>query len=178
MDLIQVSKQLSHMLRHAPDEYGLVLDAEGYVPLPKVLEVLQRRFPSVTVAEISSLASPGLEKQRFEIQGERIRATYGHNQRVVRVEYPEAEPPEVLYHGTTRAALEQILAEGLTPRARQYVHLGETPERATTVGSRRDASPVVLKVAARRAYEAGVRFYRGADQTWLVDHVPPQFLGR
>ena len=30
-DLIQLSKTISHALRHAPEQYGLTLDSEGWV---------------------------------------------------------------------------------------------------------------------------------------------------
>ncbi|WP_423723756.1 RNA 2'-phosphotransferase [Arthrobacter zhangbolii] len=41
----EISRVLSHALRHAPGEYGLVLDPEGWAPLSEVLGALHRLGP-------------------------------------------------------------------------------------------------------------------------------------
>lgn len=40
-----IRKVLSHALRHAPGEYGLVLDPKGRAPVPRVLAALHRLGP-------------------------------------------------------------------------------------------------------------------------------------
>lgn len=37
-----ISRVLSHALRHAPGEYGLVLDPEGWAPVSQMLGALPR----------------------------------------------------------------------------------------------------------------------------------------
>jgi putative RNA 2'-phosphotransferase len=173
-DLTRLSKTLSLALRHDPRQFGLALDGQGWTAIEAVLAALRRRFPAVTRAELEHLAAPS-DKQRFEIRGDRIRATYGHSVPLA-IDYPEAEPPPVLYHGTPWGFVDSILRQGLRPGRRRYVHLSETAERARQVGSRRDPTPAILRIDAARAHQDGLRFLRAADQTWLVAHLPPAYL--
>ena len=43
VDQSRVSKLLSLMLRHKPDEFGLEVDAYGYVPIDQVIQGIQSR---------------------------------------------------------------------------------------------------------------------------------------
>src|ERR671914_1197035 len=76
-------------------------------------------------------------KQRFSLdpEGNRIRANQGHSLDVDLGLTP-LEPPAVLYHGTSRAMVPTILAEGLRPMARRQVHLSADRDTAVTVGRR------------------------------------------
>jgi putative RNA 2'-phosphotransferase len=115
------------------------------------------------------------EKQRFEIEGDRIRARYGHSV-PQRVTYPPVEPPPVLYHGTSRAALPAIRREGLRAMRRQYVHLSTTPEQALAVGRRHDPAPVLLTLRAHAAWQAGAAFHQPEPRLFLTDAIPPEFI--
>ncbi len=55
------------------------------------------------------------DKQRYAIEGNTIRALYGHSVPVEPLT-PPTEPPEKLYHGTTHVAAEFIVDEGLKKR--------------------------------------------------------------
>jgi putative RNA 2'-phosphotransferase len=93
-----------------------------------------------------------------------------------RLEYPEVEPPEILYHGTSPDAMQLIRREGLRAMARQYVHLSTAPEQARTVGRRHAPHPILLTVRAREAWEAGVRFHQPEERLYLAESVPPEFI--
>lgn len=121
----------------------------------------------------AAVGLPG--KRRYEIDGDRVRARYGHSV-AERVEQPVAEPPEVLFHGTSAAAVPAILREGLRPMARQYVHLSADRDTARQVGGRRRGEVAMLVVAAGEAHRAGVVFRIGGDPVWLADAVPPEHL--
>jgi putative RNA 2'-phosphotransferase len=114
-------------------------------------------------------------KQRHEIDGGRIRAIYGHSI-PARIARTPAEPPPLLYHGTSPEAAAVILAEGLRPMARQYVHLSVDTPMARSVGSRKANEPVLLVVRAVDAARTGVAFYAGNDKVWLADEVPAEFI--
>ncbi|SFM17322.1 RNA 2'-phosphotransferase, Tpt1 / KptA family [Paenibacillus sp. 1_12] len=64
-------------------------------------------------------------KQRFEIINDYIRANYGHS--VGRLEYQGAIPSDVLYHGTNAKVVDIILAEGIKPMGRKYIHFIKVP---------------------------------------------------
>lgn len=175
--LVHISKEISYALRHHPEEFGLVPDNQGFVPVDELLAALNARHPGrrpVTRADLEQIIATS-PKQRHQISGDRIRALYGHSfaTRIVR---EPATPPDVLYHGTTRHALASILQQGLLLMERQYVHLSTNVAMAREVGARRDAHPTILLVDAKRAASDGVRFYRGGNDVWLTDRIPPEYL--
>jgi putative RNA 2'-phosphotransferase len=114
------------------------------------------------------------DKNRFELDGDRIRCRQGHSIPVDLGLRP-VPPPAVLYHGTVARFLPSIRVEGLLPRGRQHVHLSEDRATATAVGGRR-GSPVVVEVLATDLAETGTPFFLSSNGVWLVDHVPPSFL--
>jgi putative RNA 2'-phosphotransferase len=175
-DVRAISKSLSWILRHAADELGLVVDPEGYARVDDVLAILRRDHPLATYATIEAVVAHDPVKQRFRIDGDWIRANYGHSL-AHSLDHPRAVPPDVLLHGTSAKALAAVLAHGLLPMQRQYVHLTTDPALALQVGGRH-GKPVLLAVDARAAHAAGVGFYRANAKFWLADAVPASFLSR
>ncbi len=76
--IVHISKLLSLMLRHRPDEFGLQVDRYGFADLDEVLRAFQDRNSTFTLEDIEKVVYDG-EKQRFEIVENRIRARYGHS---------------------------------------------------------------------------------------------------
>ena len=173
---ISASKTISYALRHRPDAFGLKLDAKGWVDLNEFLKVISSHLDyTVTRKDVEDIIAAS-EKKRFEIDGNRIRATYGHSIDA-KIEFVPTTPPNVLYHGTSRRAMEKIQTEGLKPMNRQYVHLSSDVETARKVGKRHDDTPVILEVDAKAMNENGCKFFHSADDgTWMCDSVPMTFL--
>ncbi|MBX5450571.1 RNA 2'-phosphotransferase [Thermogemmatispora sp.] len=177
IDYVKLSRTVAHALRHQPALYGLELDEEGWVPVAALLAALRQRHPGwrkVRQEDLEIMMATA-DKQRYELRDGKIRALYGHSL-PRRLPREEAIPPQILYHGTSPTALPAIRREGLRPMRRQYVHLSTDIATARQVGRRRTRQPVVLEVRAREASEHGVHFYRGNDQVWLADAIPPTFL--
>jgi putative RNA 2'-phosphotransferase len=172
----RLSKLLSLILRHEAEKFGLSLDEEGWAGLAELLAAmgLRHEWREVSEAEVREVVESS-DKQRFEIQGGRIRARYGHSVPQT-VRYPEVEPPEVLYHGTAPESLPAIQVDGLRSMRRQYVHLSLDVEQARAVGQRHSHRPVVLRVRARAAWEAGVKFYQPEARLYLSPAVPAAFV--
>ena len=175
----ELSQRLSHALRHEPWLYELELDTAGWTTVDAVLDSLRRSGDDWT-----ELARDDLErmianssKKRHEIEGDRIRALYGHSVPGL-FSREVAVPPEGLFHGTSRVACEVILSEGLKPMGRQYVHLSVDVETARAVGERKDSHPVLLEISALKASKSGVQFYRGNEKVWLAKELPAEFLKR
>ena len=171
-----LSKVVAHALRHEPWLYELEVDDEGWVPLAQLLAALRRtdRWRDLRREEIVNMvADPG--KRRYETDGGRIRALYGHSL-PGRIRKQEKVPPDRLFHGTSPAALPAIRETGLRPMGRQYVHLSVDRETAEAVGRRKSADPVVLVIDSAGAHRAGVRFWQGNEKVWLVEWVPHEFL--
>ena len=173
---IKLSKAMSHALRHAPELYGLTLDAAGWVTVNDLLAGLRRRkgWKRVERADIEAMMAAA-KKQRYELEGDRIRAFYGHSV-AQKIEKVPTIPPDVLYHGTTAKAAASIRQEGLKSMRRQYVHLSADTATATIVGKRRTATPIILTIHALQAHTAGVQFYRENNGIWLAEPIAPQFI--
>ena len=172
-----LSKLLSLILRHDAARFEVPLDPEGFAHLPDVLRAVRTRLPQTQLEDILAVVrvvDPG--KQRFTVDGDEIRANYGHSL-AQRIEHEVAAPPSVLFHGTHEAALAAVLASGLRPMGRQYVHLTVEAALARTIGARHGRA-VVLRVDTASAAEAKVVFYRANPMFWLADFVPPAYLTR
>ncbi|MBW7475980.1 RNA 2'-phosphotransferase [Paenibacillus oenotherae] len=176
MDYSGLSKEVSYALRHAPWEYELELDPEGWVEIDQLLHALcmDNQWGAVGESDLAAMIEAS-DKKRHQIEGGKIRALYGHSVPDKISKIPEC-PPATIYHGTARALLEEIVKTGLQPMGRQYVHLSADKETAMTVGKRKDSKPVLLGVYAEKAWKKGMKFYRGNNTIWLADYVSPQYI--
>lgn len=176
MDYMKLSKEVSYILRHAPWEYELELDEQGWVDISQLLDSLHRdkKWESVHADDLDKMLAAS-DKQRHEIAEGRIRALYGHSVPHKIIKQAEA-PPSVLYHGTAGRWVDTILKDGLKPMKRQYVHFSVDTDTARLVGGRKDSSPVILQIDAKRAAADGVKFYHGNNNIWLADELPPEFI--
>lgn len=168
------SKFLALVLRHKPEEIGIELDSEGWTSIPVLLSKLE-----MSREELDALVAADA-KGRYSISpdGERIRANQGHSvPGVLAVSLNLVEPPDVLYHGTTRERWLQIQASGgLKPGSRHHVHLSADERTAKQVGSRHRGELVVLRVDAAAMHERGLPFYRSENGVWMADFVPLEFV--
>jgi putative RNA 2'-phosphotransferase len=171
-----LSKHLSYMLRHAPWEFELEPDDRGWVSLEQVVRALRldSRFLDLKAQNILEWIGTS-DTPRFEAQGGRIRARYGHSF-PGKLRLRERNPPEVLFHGTNEAKLPSIRRNGLQPMGRQFVHLSSDEQIARRVGSRKGPGVIVLQILAGEAHDAGLPFYYGNEQVWLADKVPPDWI--
>ena len=122
INYISLSKSISKALRHRPERLGLTLAPDGSVELEALVDALNRRggWPRMlNEKDVMHDVEHGT-KQRFAVEGGRIRACYGHTLPAA-IAYEEAQPPAVLYHGTALSSVEAIMEEGLLPMGRQSV---------------------------------------------------------
>lgn len=179
---VRLSKLLALMLRHRPERFGLTLDEAGWTELEGVYVAITalRDFNHVNLEDLLYIVEhpPGNKpRKRYEIEDGKIRARYGHNVSLeADIQYPLAHPPPILYQGTYPKALESIMKEGLKPMGRQYVHLARSKEVAYAIGQRKTHSPVILVIAAEKAYEEGISFYHAGDEIYLADFIPAKYI--
>lgn len=176
IDYPKLSKNVSYALRHAPWEYELELDSEGWVEIEQLLTALRfdNQWKEITENELSKMIEIS-DKKRHEISNGKIRALYGHSvpQKILK---ESSIPPSILYHGTKRHLVQQILSEGIQPMGRQYVHLSVDIDTAKIVGKRKDSHPVLLKIQAEQASNEGIKFYQGNNIVWLSDYIPSKYI--
>ena len=174
--LEELSKEISYALRHAPWEYKLEMNEEGWVPVEQLLDALHRteKWSSICEADLNEMIEKS-EKKRHELAGGKIRAFYGHSM-PIKILKEDKMPPNVLYHGTARRFVESISKNGLLPQSRQYVHLSQDIETAEKVGKRHDDKPCILIIDAKTAWNDGIKFYFGNEKVWLADAVPSRYI--
>ena len=176
MDLQEISKFISLILRHKPETIGITLDEHGWADVDALIAGISKThaFNRDMLDEIVRTDN----KQRYSFNEDKtlIRANQGHSI-PVDVELEEVVPPKYLYHGTGEKYREAIDAEGLKPKSRLYVHLSEDIETATKVGSRH-GKPVVYRVFSSWMNKNGFRFYRSVNGVWLTKDVPTKYIKR
>lgn len=173
--MVEMSKFLSLVLRHAPETIGLSLDGGGWAQIDVLLQRANASgFPLDREMLTQIVASS--DKQRFVLSddGEHIRANQGHSVQVD-LELSPQVPPPCLFHGTATRFVESIRSGGLQPMERQHVHLSSDEQTAKNVG-RRHGKPHILLVDAQAMHSQGHVFLLSRNGVWLTASVPPEFI--
>ena len=170
------SKFISLILRHKPEVIGITLDEHGWANVDELLAGVSRTHP-LDMAGLEEIVRTD-DKQRYSFNEDKtkIRANQGHSV-PVDVELEEAAPPELLYHGTGEKYVASIDTQGLTPKARLYVHLSGDYETAYKVGARH-GKPRIYQVHSGQMAVDGYMFYRSVNRIWLTKEVPVRYLAK
>lgn len=173
--LDHLSKFLSLILRHKPEQIGLQLDDQGWAEISVLIQQAQHANVVLTKSLLHEIVTNN-KKQRFALSadGLRIRANQGHSLSI-ELNLMAQVPPDVLLHGTATRFLDAIRATGLSKMQRHHVHLTTDSDIAQTVGARYGKA-VVLSVDAKTMHEQGAQFFCSANGVWLVDSVAPEFI--
>jgi putative RNA 2'-phosphotransferase len=180
----RLSKFVSGALRHFPDDTGLELDRGGWTDYENLTSAVTRKYDWAEREHLDAVVATD-SKGRFETEGNRIRASYGHSVDAD-LDADETEPrggesdgseiPDRLYHGTDPDNLDSILAAGLKPMGRQRVHLSGSPDEAREVGRRHTSNPVVLQVDSSAMIADGLKIAKRGVETYTTSGVPPEYL--
>lgn len=167
----RLSKQLSYILRHNPMSIGVTLGIGGWADTDKVIDGIK----GMTMETLERIVSED-EKKRYSFSPDRsqIRANQGHSVEVD-MNFGDAYPEGILYHGTADRFIESITKSGIIHGTRQYVHLSYDKDTAVKVG-KRHGNPVILKVDAKRMTDDGYKFYVSENGVWLTEHVPSKYI--
>ena len=172
----ETSKFLSLVLRHNPSAAEITLDGHGWARVDELIDGVNAagRY-KLDMAKLEEIVRTD-NKQRYSFNDDKtlIRANQGHSISVD-VELKMCEPPEYLFHGTAKRFVDSIMAEGLKPQSRLYVHLSKDLETAVTVGSRH-GKPFVFKVKSGEMHRNGFEFFLSENGVWLTKYVPVDFL--
>jgi putative RNA 2'-phosphotransferase len=177
MNKIKLSKLVSYILRHKPEEYDITLDSEGWVEIGELIHQISKRHKHFNGIDhqIFEEITKSSGKQRFEIKADRIRAFYGHSIES-KIAREQTCPPQVLFHGTPNQTASIILLEGLKAMNRQNVHLSSDKKTAEVVAKRWHSEYQILKVDAKKAFNDGIAFYKGNENIWLADFITQQYI--
>ena len=165
-----LAKFLAYILERRPDEFGLVLDSQGYVNIKHLLKALNeekgwkhvRRFHLDEI--LYSIPEPPIE-----ISGNRIRA-----KRREHLPRPNAAPqlPKLLYTCVRKRAYPFVTQKGIFPSGYQQVVLSANPDLAQRMGKRSDSQPIMLSVHVQASIEQGVLFQQIGEFLFLAPSIP------
>lgn len=175
MNLTKISKFISLVLRHKPEEAHITLDKHGWANAEQLVAGVEARYPGFTFADLEEIVRTD-EKGRYSFSEDRIdiRANQGHSI-PVDLGLKPVRPPKTLYHGSGMKYRDGIMRDGILPKSRQYVHLSEDIPTAVNVG-KRHGDPVVFHIRSREMYKDGYKFYKSANGVWLVDRVAREYI--
>jgi len=168
----KLGRIISGALRHFPRELGLQLDEQGWVSINDLEKAIAAKYPWVRRQHIEAMLDTD-EKGRYERNGDRVRARYGHSIEID-LDYPEADY-DMLFYGTSEEEADRILDIGLKPVNQRYVHLSKSIEEAVKVACIRTEFPVIISIDARRAHEKGITII-DAGPVCLSHQIPPEYL--
>ena len=94
-----ISKYISLILRHKPEEIGISLDEHGWANVQELIKGISIKY-NFDMKILEEIVAED-EKQRYSFNEDKtlIRANQGHSV-PVDVELKETIPPDFLYHGT------------------------------------------------------------------------------
>jgi len=162
---------LDYVLGHRPDEFGLIADEQGFIPLKDLLRALSEEegWKHVRLRHIEDMMRE--TDERFEIKDKLIRV-WPRDTHLQLGPLEPVLPPKLLYHAARRKGYPSILEHGLSPGAKPWVPLAVNPELALRLGRRRDTQPILLTIQAAKAADRRIPFYRPQELIYLVDSLP------
>jgi len=168
----QFAKLSEYILGRRPDEFGLVLDENGFVKQKEFLKAVTEcdGWGHIRQSSINEMLLV-CHNPPVEIQANLIRAK--DQSRLPPRKYCET-PPKLLYICIRKKSYPTVLEKGIHPTYQAEVICAETPEMAEKIGKRRDNQPIRLTIQASQAAASGVRFYQAGDGLYTTDYVPPE----
>lgn len=168
---------LALVLRHAPEKFGVDMDINGWVNTKELSESIsnqRRHYHWLRGWHFEAIANSD-EKGRYQVEGEMIRATYGHSIEL-ELDLPTDDIPEALYWPCNPDDLSTILELGITAGDRKHVHLSKTISQALEAGHVRIDRPAIIEVDTTRAIADGNTIYRAGKLVFLATDMPADYL--
>jgi putative RNA 2'-phosphotransferase len=168
----KLGRIISGALRHFPQELGLTLDEQGWANINDLEKAIIAKYTWARPYHIEAMLDTD-EKGRYEIDGDKVRARYGHSIDIS-LDYPDSID-STLFYGTSEEEADRILEIGLKPVNQHYVHLSKSIEEAVKVACIRTERPVIISIDAKKAQNDGIKII-DAGPVCLTVKVPPQYL--
>ena len=175
LDDTRLGRFLSLVLRHKPEIIGISLDKNGWADVKELIEKIKLSGIYIDIKILERIVI-GNDKKRYIFNNDKskIRAIQGHS---IKIEscLQERNPPDILYHGTSKKYLENIVEKGILKRKGQYVYLFSNIKTAVNVGGRH-GEPLVLTIDTEAMRKKGYKFYLSDNGIWLSDNIPSEFI--
>lgn len=166
----KLAKFIAYVLGHKPDEFGLVLEKDGFVKIKEFLKAIceEDGLKYVRRSHIDEILFT-LRNPPIEIKDNFIRAKNRDN--LARHD-PADDLPKHLYTSVRRKAYPVVLEKGIFPAGFSRVVLSSDLDMAERIGKRKDSKPVLLTVQAHKSMLEGVLFYSAGDSLFLAESIP------
>lgn len=157
---------LVYVLGHRPDEFGLVPNVEGFIPVKRLIQAL-REEPEWSHVREATLREVLVSEKRelFDCQGPLIRCI--ERRFTLDLENPVPTPSGMLFSPIRKRAHPHVLEHGLELRSDGPYVLTRDKETATRIGLRTDSSPVILEIHIPARREGAVPVF-GFGSLFLV----------
>ncbi len=176
---VNISKFMSGLLRHFPEEYDLNYTGNGWFCLTEVIDCINNeKNTNMTLEDIQSIINES-SKNRYEIDIDKniIRASYGHSIDITMEPYNTNDIPTHLYHGTAQSNLNSIMDSGLIPQNRNKVHLTDSKSEAKKVAKRHSKVIKIFKINTEELISDGFEIANpNNDSVYTVSNVPSKYL--
>jgi len=171
---IQKTKQLARFIQYAigrcPDEFGLVTDAQGFIPVNDLLKVFHEEGWHHTRRNQLETLSYHLEQPILEIKDHLVRVVDRSRLDGLR---ETTTCPKLVYAPVRHRAHETVLQHGLRPQGHiDQVVLFADLTLAEKVGRRRDAAPIIATVHVQSALRCGNIFRQFGERIYLTGNLP------
>ncbi len=174
--LKKLSKFLSYILGHCPNEFGLVLDQDGYVKIKELLKAVHEEdgWKYVRRKHIEEILV-SLTNPSIEINDNYIRMKNREN---LPKHLPAQNLPKLLYTCVRRKAYSVVVGKRIFPLDHRQVVLSSDKDMAERIGKRRDLQPVTLTVHVQKSVDKGIVFYQAGKLLYLSESIPADcFIG-
>ena len=172
--LKKLSRFIATMLGRFPDEFGLVPDDHGFVPVKELLKAIseEKGWRHVRRAHLNEVLL-SLPKPDFEITGQKIRAT--DRSCLPKITRP-VDLPKLLYTCVRRRAYPHVTEKGLWAGSGGRIVLSSDKTMAQRIGRRKDQHPITITVQVNDSLGRGVVYDRSGANLYLADFIPPGCL--
>jgi putative RNA 2'-phosphotransferase len=178
--MFKISYYLAWRLRW---DYNSSFEEKGFIELETILNELHLKNLLNDINNVENFIDY-LKKipdfsERFEIFQTRIRAKYGHSNKIKadnlyeQISNDELKKIKKLYHVTKKECKDKILNEGLKKMDRKCVHLYKDKNQAKSKASKRyKEKGIVILIDVMKAVKSGVKFYKGDNNVILSEDIP------
>ncbi|EDW17717.1 uncharacterized protein Dmoj_GI12490 [Drosophila mojavensis] len=175
---VQLSKQLSWLLRHGAEKEGFTMQPDGYVCVADILQHPRygAQYSKEKLREIVATDA----KQRYQLRSnpvtgaEEIRANQGHSLRTVQAEAcmerinSISQLPGPVVHGTYYKNWEHIKTEGLKRLTRNHIHFAVlSGEGKAVVSGFRSDCQVLIYLDVAKVLADQLELYRSSNNVIL-----------
>jgi 2'-phosphotransferase len=179
-NLIQISKFLSYLLRHAAQKHKLAISTDGFVSVDAIIKLPQSKSYKLTLEMVKTIVETN-DKKRFELKEIRgqwlIRAVQGHSirsldEKDMMEEIVDPASVNCVIHGTFNKFWPSIRNEGLKTMSRNHIHFAKGfPQDKSVISGMRKTCEVFIEIDLKTALEDGIKFFKSSNDVILTSGI-------